>query len=75
MTRRTRHSVLCYKVTTSTAVVDLAHFSQGGAGVLTGGVQGGCKNSSGRGEKEITRGEALKLGGEGEGEGSSSKVG
>ena len=48
--------------------MDLGHFSQGGAGVLTGGVQGGCKNSSGGGrEKEITRGEALKLGGEGRG--------
>ena len=48
-------------------MVVLGHFSQGGAGVLTGGVQGGCKNSSGGGgrEKEITRGEALKLGGEG----------
>ena len=57
-------------------MVDLGHFSQGGAGVLTGGVQGGCKNSSGwGGEKEITRGKALKLGGEGGGKGSSPKGG
>ena len=45
-----------------TAVVDLGHFSQGGAGVLTGGVQGGCKNSSGGGREGDHQGRGVEAG-------------
>ena len=56
-----------------TAVVDLGHFSQGGAGALTGGVQGGCKNSNVGGGRR-SPGERCRSSKSGGGKGSSPRV-